>query len=65
MSQKKIVAYRLLYADQQVLLNEDINMMIGKGWQPFGSPQIVMTNDPTEEYPLIESYYQAVVKYKN
>ena len=61
----KIEQYDLVYAPNQNELKTLINKMIQNGWQPFGSPVIVVTPDYSEQYDEEISYYQAVVKYSH
>jgi hypothetical protein len=51
----RIKRYRLLFGDNGEQLESEVNKLIVQGWQPFGSPSIVV---PVDKDPR---YFQAVV----
>lgn len=54
---RKIIEYQVVDADGSENLSEKVNILIGKGWQPFQSPMQSM-----DEY--YDWVVQAMVKYE-
>ena len=51
----KILEYQIIQGDKSRFFSEDVNNMIGQGFQPYGQ-MIVLGSDSGERY------YQAMVK---
>ena len=60
----KISEYKLISEYSENNLNEAVNELIAKGWQPYGSPSNSYNRDSFNSDTMAMNFIQAMVKYE-